>query len=50
MPLKKYFRVNEANFMNTELNHPVMVHLKFQYKFIERRSYNTRLNEALKRP
>ena len=47
-PEKKYVRVNEANSMDTELNHAIMVQLEFHYKFPRKRSNNTRLNEVLK--
>ena len=49
MPLKKKKgRANEANFMDTELNHAIMVQLEFQYKFPRKRSNNTRFNEVSK--
>ena len=47
-PEKKKGRANEANFMDTELNHAIMVQLEFQYKFPRKRSNNTRFNEVSK--
>ena len=50
MPLKKKFaRANEASFMDTKLNHAIMVHLEFQCTFLKRISNNTRLHEVSKK-
>ena len=43
MPLKKYVSAKKANCMDTVLNHPVIVLLKYQYKFLKRRSNNAGL-------
>lgn len=50
MPLKKKnATANQANFIDTELNHVTMVHLEFQCKFLKRKSNDKRLNEVFKR-
>ena len=44
---QKYVRSNQANFMDTELNHAIMVRSKLQQKYLKSRSNKDR--EAYKK-
>ena len=42
-PVKqKYIRANQANFMNSKLNHAIMLRSKLRNKFLKRRSNKDR--------
>ena len=40
---QKYIRTNQANVMDSELNHSVMLHSKLRNKFLKRRSNKDRI-------